>query len=464
MKPLRARVLFLLPLILILAACTSGTPQAAVTKPAVTATKTRVPASPTGAVSSLQASDEALHDLTIELWHPWFQGVEASLLESMVSDFNQKNQWGIQVALTGQINYSYLYENVTTALPTPRRPDLVIALPEQARAWSGDGYVADLTPYLNDPVYGWDADQRQDFPSAFLAQDTAGAARLGLPAQRTARFLLWNKTWAGELGFDSPPRTPEDFHLQSCRAHQAMLADATPDNDGLGGWIIDSDSMTAFSWLLAFEGGVLEGQDYRFLTPNNITAFKFVKNLQEEGCAWQEPPGQDATEAFAARGGLFATAGLEQFPDQVRAFSAAGNSDEWVPLPFPGKDQDALVIYGSSFVMLDSTDEEQLASWLFIRWMLEGENDARWAKATGLFPLRGSSMNLLGSYADSHPQWAAAVELIPQGQLQPQLASWRTVKVMLGDGFDCMFRGTPQCLQAPVILSQMEAISHDRSE
>lgn len=457
-----SRVWHVCALILFAAACTPVSTPPASTKPA--ATKTVRPESTVATATRLEVDPEALHGQTLEVWHPWFEGVEASLMSSLVEKFNQENEWGIQVTLTGQVNYSYLFENVTAALPTPGRPNLVIALPEHARAWDADDYVVDLTAYVNDPQYGWTAEQKRDFPSVFWSQDGAGARRLGLPAQRTARFLLWNRSWAGDLGFDSPPEIPEDFELQACRAHQSMLADSGPENDGLGGWIIDTDPMTALSWLLTFEGGVLEGDGYRFLTPRNIAAFTFVKALQRDGCAWQVSPGGDPLQAFANRQALFATASLEGFPDQARAFASAGNNDDWTALAFPGDDNDALVVYGSSYVVFDATDEEQLASWLFIRWMLEPENDARWARTTGLFPLRASTVDLLADYEASHPQWADAVALLSNGQLQPQLASWRTVKVMLGDGFDCMFRGTPQCEQAPVILAQMEAIAHDLSE
>jgi multiple sugar transport system substrate-binding protein len=445
-----------------LGACTPSATQTASTAPANT--KTPRPAPTVEAASSLGVDEDALRGLTIEAWHPWFSGVEASLFESQVEMFNEENQWGIEVIYSGQTNYGYLYENVTASLPTPRRPDLVIALPEHARAWDADNYVVDLTPYIHDPFYGWSDEETGDFAAPFWVQDSAGTTQLGLPAQRTARLMVWNKTWADELGFDSPPETPEDFQQQVCRAHDSMLTDSTPDNDGLGGWLIDTDAMTALSWLLAFEGGVLEGNDYRFLTPKNIAAFAFVKSLQQEGCAWQVLPGRDPMEAFGSRGALFATAGLEQFADLARAFAAANNTDEWLPLAFPGEGEDALVVYGSSYVMLESSDEEQLASWLFIRWMLEPENDARWVKTTGLFPLRDSTRDLLADYEASHTQWADAVKLIPDAQIQPQLASWRTVRVMLGDGFDCLFRANQQCQQAAVVLRQMEATSRDLSD
>jgi ABC-type glycerol-3-phosphate transport system substrate-binding protein len=292
-------------------------------------------------------------------------------------------------------------------------------------------------------------------------QDKLGDRRVAFPAQRTARLLLWNETWAGELGFDSGPDSSNAFRQQACRAHQTMLSDSTTANDGRGGWVLDTASMTAYSWLLAFEGGVLEGNDYRFLTPNNISAFEFLKKLVESQCAWQASSDSLFSD-FATRQALFITVSLEDLPAISRAFATANNTDTWTVLAYPGEDSSALVVYGSSYVIMDSTLEEELAAWLFVRWMLEPEQDARLVETTHLFPLRTSTLDLLTAYENSHPQWMDAVNLLPDGELQPQLASWRTVKVMLGDGFVDMFR-QPDLTSGQVakVLQQMQDIAQE---
>ena len=430
-------------------------------KPGATpsSTKTPKPKPTAGMPSQLNVNQAALKGLEISVWTPWY-GVEESLFDSFVKDFNQKNEWGIKVTAQSQINFTNLYENVTTSLPMKEKPNLVIALPENALEWDADGAVTDLTPYTQDPLYGIDSN---DIPSVFWNQDDLGEKRLGIPAQRTAQFLLWNETWATDLGFGSAPASPDDFKQQACRAQKSMLKDTSPQNDYMGGWYVDTQPMTAYAWLLAFEGGVLEGSDYRFLTPNNIDAFKFLRELSETTCAWQAA-GVEPINAFANREALFITASLEDLPNVARAFASANNSDKWSVIAFPGANADALVIYGSSYVVLNSTKEKQLASWLFVRWLLDKEQDARWVEATHLFPLRASTLDLLGDYEKTHPQWLQAVKLLPQGVIQPQLASWRKVKLMLGDGFDHMYRVNVPSGQVAAILAQMESTSRELSK
>ena len=217
--------------------------------------------------------------------------------------------------------------------------------------------------------------------------------------------------------------------------------------------------------MIAFGGGVQEAQGYRFLRPGNIAAFRFVKTLQQKNCAWVASLDLPVADRFAARQALFVTASLEDLPNQARAFSAANSADEWTVLKFPGEERDALVVYGSSFIMLESDEAAQLASWLFMRWMLSVENQARWVQSTGLLPLRTSTMPLLGDYSSSHPQWAEAVTLLSEAETTPQLASWRMVRVMLEDGFRDMFDTIrhPDLTdgQVPLILKQMDDTAED---
>lgn len=409
-------------------------------------------------VNQLEVNVEALRGLQINVWTPWHE-IEQSLFESFVKQFNSENQWGIVVNLQSQVNFSNLYETVNASLPTEQRPDLVVALPEHAHEWFDNGVAVDLNDYVNDATFGLNT---SDFAEIFLKQDISGEARVGFPAQRTAQFLLWNKTWANELGFSSAPNSTNDFQKQVCKAHDSKLADEFAENDSLGGWLVNTEPMTAYSWILAFEGGVLEENNFRFMKPENIDAFKFLRELSEKNCAWQNAT--DPILSFANREALFITTSMEEFTSVTRVFANVGSRDEWIVLPFPNNEDGVMAVYGSSYVILKSNDDKQIASWLFMKWLLDNAQDKRWVEATHLFPLRSSTLNLLTEYESTHPHWKQAVELISLGALQPQLASWRTVKLMLGDGFNHMYRVNTPSGQVAAILAQMENTAKELSE
>ena len=415
-----------------------------------------------GAESKLGVEPGALNGLVVDVWHP-FYGAPSSLFESQIEEFNSTNSWGILVQPKSFQNYTELYEQASAAVTGPDKPDVVIGLPEYAVEWNTQDAVLDLTPYVSDPLYGLSDAQIADFPSVFWEQDQVGDLRLGMPAQRTARLLLYNQTWAKELGLENPPVNADEFREQACQANLSMRADADPQNDGRGGWLIDTHPITDLSWLLAFGGGAQESDGFRFLTPENIEATRFVKELSEESCAWKTQNTEPLTR-FVDRSSLFATASLEDLPDLARAFASAGSTDKWTVLPFPGAADSALVVYGSSYILFESDALDQLAAWLFVRWLLSPENQAEWVNSTGLFPLQASTMGLLTDYAAGHPQWEQAVNLLPQGRITPQLAAWRTVRVALGDGFNFMFRVDTPVGQVPSILAQLDAVVADLNQ
>ena len=444
-------------LVVFLAACQPASP-AVSTVPANTRTPPTASTPPPS--TALGIPEEALQGTTVQVWMPWF-GVDSNLFVSQVNAFNQSNQWGITVQAVSQSNYTELYNRVLASLPTPDRPQVAIAFPEHALEWYSSSQVVDLTRYVDDPRYGLSDEEVRDFPQVFWSQDTIGQKRVGVPAERTARFMLYNSSWASELGFERPPRNPGDFRQQACRAHQAMLSDHDRKNDGQGGWLVDTNATTFVSWLSAFGGGVVEGDGYRFLTPKNLSAITFVKQLYDDGCAWTAQPDADLPAAFAARKALFATAGLEELPDYSRAMASAGSTDQWTVLAFPGSFQNGLIVYGSSYVILKSTPEQQLASWLFVRWLLSPENQKKWVEVNGTFPLRTSTLELLGDYQKTHAQWSEAVGLLSQAQMQPQLASWRKVRIMIGDGFRAMFQSNTPPGRVAEVLAIMESTARD---
>lgn len=441
---------------LALAACE---PAANSAPPASTGTPTRLEPTPSrtpAAASRLGVREEELDGVTLDVWHGYY-GAPASLFESQVDDFNRSNPWGVLARVQGFQNYTELYAQAAAAVHGPDRPDVVVALPEYAVEWRAQQAVVDLEPYVSDPLYGLSDVGVADFPSVLWEQDRLEGARLGVPAQRTTRLLLYNQTWAQELGFDVPPRDEREFQEQACQANLSMRTDEDPGNDGAGGWLIDNHPATALAWLLAFGGGAQEGQGLRFLRPENIEATRFVKGLAEGGCAWSAP-GIEPGEAFVNRKALFVTAGLEDLPELARTFAGQGVRDKWTVLPYPGPHGGALVVYGSSYVVLESDDGEQLAAWLLVRWLLRPEVQAEWVNAAGFFPLQVSTMDRLEEYARGHPQWTEAVDLLPGAYPSPQTATWRTLRVALGDGFAFMFRVDTPVGQVPAVLAQLDAL------
>jgi len=457
---------------LIFSACGTSTPTASTTAPAdspvpggtaprgiSSPSATPLPSPTPTPIPTIGVKPAALKGVSIQVWDA-FAGPAEDLFTSQAAQFNASNQWGITVTPSGYGDYTSLFDAMNTALGNNKGPEMVAALPEQTLAWQALGKVVDLQTYLADPQWGLGKDVLADIPSIFMAQDNVNGKQLGLPAQRSARFIFYNQTWAHELGFANPPTTADEFRLQACAANASFLKDADPKNDGYGGWIVDTDWQTTYSWMLAFGGGVADGSSYALRTDPNLATLQFIKGLFDSHCAWlsTEPTPFDS---FARRNALFVSSDLSELPAETQSMQTLKNSDEWTVLPFPGTQANGLVSYGPSYSVLQSTPEKQLAAWLFARWMLSPQIQAQWVEQTGLFPLRHSVMDMVGSYLLASPQWGAAVASLPQAQNVPQMASWRKIRYVLGDGMTVLFQENLPLDKLPDLLVEMDTMAQE---
>ena len=463
-RPTRLTVLFLLAA-LILPACGPASPVApTATLQRPTATRTPAPTSTITPTTQARISIDpaSLHGGSIQVWHA-FAGPAYAVFTRQAAQFNASNEWGILVTPSGYGDYATLFDATGAAIDKGQPPDLVAALPEQALTWYASAAVLDLTPYLTDPTWGLGSDVIADVPSAFLAQDNVNGKQLGLPAQRSAHFLFYNKTWAHELGFTNPPGTVDEFRQQACAANASFLKDKDPGNDGYGGWIVDTTWQTTYSWLLAFDGGVADGNAYGFRTDPNLAALQFLKDLYDHHCAWlsTEPTPFDS---FARRSALFVSGDLADLPLAAESMSRLKNADEWEAIPFPGVEKSVMVVYGPAYTLMKSTPEKQLAAWLFSRWLLSPENQAQWVESTGLFPLRTSALNMIGPFRAASPQWDGAVGDLDLAQGVPQLASWRKVRYVLEDGMTVIFQTNTPLAQLPSMLAEMDAMAGEMNK
>jgi multiple sugar transport system substrate-binding protein len=276
-----------------------------------------------------------------------------------------------------------------------------------------------------------------------------------LELRHNARHASCNQTWAHELGFTASPQTTDEFREQACAANAAFKSDPDPADDGFGGWVVDDNWQTVYSWLLAFGGSPVEDGSFTFNNEENQAALAYLKSLYDENCAWlltDDAPYQ----AFAARKALFVSGDLAEMTAARLAMREAGSSDEWTLIPFPGMDSPLVVAYGPSYTLLRSSMEEQLAAWLFTRWMLSADNQARWVETTGLLPLRFSVMEMVAPYRSAHPQWEHAASVLDLMQTTPELAAWRKARYLLEDGVKSMFQVDLPEAEIPALLEEMQ--------
>jgi len=423
-------------------------------------TSTNIPETPTPLPQQnveIPEDDKFNNKITIEFWHPW-SGEAAQVIGSLIDEFNSSNIGRIQVNANSYGDEDYLTGKVLDALRNHQNPEIIAAPINFLRNLflEGNGMV-DLTAYVDHLKWGLTEEEKLSYPLAFWQQDTLNGARFGMPAERDVHVLFYNQSWAKELGFKSPPATPDDFLNQSCAAARANSYDEDPNNNGTGGWIYNSNPLTILSWMKAFDGGELpkaEGDQYVFNNKPNVDAYTFLQQIYKLGCAWigKDP---DPYQYFKTRKALFYSGTLQDILLQEKNSS----KDHWIIIAYPSIDHNEVILTdGLSYGVLNTSSENNLAAWLFIRWMQKTDNQVKLIIDTGTYYLTSSTLEKMSSFRNLHPAWFAALQYLPLAKSTPLLSSWTIVGKILQDSTWQLAQGNVKTGDIPDVLSDVDKL------
>ncbi len=460
-----------LVLILVLLFLISGCTQPSGSKVIATATAVEPGAkasvrpvnTPTPNKSTITANIKSLDGIQIHFLQPW-SGEMQDELYAMVDQFNQTNEWGVFVimdspgsagAATQMLWDEIGKENTPNVVAAPI--SLLLAIDEKKEL------VADLEPYITLQKYGLEKALRDDFSALFWNEDNTDGKQYGIPAQRSATVMVYNSTWAKELGFDRAPSTPEEFQQQVCAANAAMRKDADVTNDGLGGWIINTSPAVLLNWLDAFGDEIGGSRGVQFNTPETKEAFTYLFALSRKACAWTGKTSQPY-EYFSQRKTLVYAGQLQDVQKQARIMQIADAKDEWKVIPLPGVDSHPVVTSGFSYAILKVDSSKDLAAWLFIRWLSDPIQQARLLKASGTLPLGTQVMSQMADYSTTHPQWKQAVETLTEPVILPKMADWEVISPVLEDAGWQLFNSETKEDQIPAVIEQMDELVKELSE
>lgn len=373
----------------------------------------------------------------IVFWDPWEKNPSGTRIAEIVHDFNDQNEWGIDIILVEKENYSDLEYDLIKAMPEGQAPNLIIAYPNVLSKFWLDGYLTDMKLFVSDQEYGFSSLELENFFPAAVNAGLYKNIQIGFPISQSANVIFYNRTWAEELGFPTAPTTQQEFQIQACTASRANHQDDDPVNDGTGGFVIYPGAANTLSWLSAHDGTIENEQSghYSFNNPILIEVSLFLKNLIDQECAYQTD-GYPNSE-FATRKALFTTSSSVGCQYQIRAFENEGMyDDEWELIGFPGPSgHQAVVIFPQMVGIITQTPEEDLATWMFIKYITSPEVQAKWAIGSQYYPVRIEAIDLLGDFSASNLEWASGLSLLRDGQAEPTRPSWELVRSYIQNSF-----------------------------
>ena len=427
--------------------------------PVATITPTMVPTA-NGPEFGVHPAD--LNELQIQFLHPWTGDVLDELIV-MVDEFNQTNEWGIHVIMSAPGSAALVTDKTREGIANRQPPNVLAAPPGFLLAVDEkDGLVVDLEPYLDSQTYGKSKQEISDFTPEFWDTLKSDGARIGIPAQESALLLAYNTTWAKELGLNSLPVTPEEFKTQMCAANKSFLKDADLTNDGLGGWLINTDPVAMYSWLTAFGVDLTPGEGYIFSGEAGEAAFNYLLDLKNDSCAWVGRPAQDMAY-FSNRQAFAIAVWLQDLPTLARALEQAGSQDEWTVIPFPGSAGQVVATGGTAYAVLHNDPAQDLAAWLFIRWLSQPAQQVRLLEHFGTLPVTISGEESIVK-SGSIPQLITAIKYKEFWLQQPADADWVAITPVLEDAGWQLLKTVISSEMVPGLLQEMDAVAQDLAE
>jgi multiple sugar transport system substrate-binding protein len=361
-------------------------------------------------------------------WHALTGTDEERLLE-MTDDFNASNEWNITVVGEYQGDLEALYARVTAGLPTGQLPSLVMTDPSLAAAYAAQDAALALSPYLESKKWGFTRTELDDFFSSALTSEGLPQFKnehFSFPSCRSLQILYYNADWLKELGYDAPPQTWDEFREIACTASKPA--------DGLYGLEFGMDSSLFVSLLVTQDAAILNESAtiYTMGGAQGQAALQFLQDLIQDGCAlWETEEGPLAD--FGAGKVLFTVGSTVELPAYRRVIAEDANFD-WSLSVLPHTREEAVVgVYGTSLTILRGTPKEQLAAWLFIKWLAEPEQQARWSQETGCFPTRRSALDAMDDYLAEQPQYSLASQLLEsEWGAEPAVTAYATCRSEIG--------------------------------
>ncbi len=465
MKKLNVLLSLVILFSLMLAACGPKQVPEPVEEPVVEAPVEEKPAEPEPEpeVEEPEVVEEApeFEGVTVQFWHVYSDAPGAAL-QALVDEFNDTNPYGIVVDSLDQGSYRDVEDKMNAGIQSGDLPDVVMAYTNSLADWYSVGFIADLNPYIEDAKYGLTAEEMADlYPHLKEAGSMPDGAWVAYPMTQSANVLVYNFTWAEELGFDQPPTTSAELKDLVC----AAAADNTTiggDFAGTGGLIYAPNTTNWLHFLYAFGGKELNdaGDAYDFTSQAAVDASMYILDLKNDGCEWQTQdypnPEQGQRKAIIT---MSSTAGE---PYYEAAFEEADNDDIWGWIAAPGPDGHLAVnAFQQMLGVVPSLPDFEMASWLFVKWLTSPEIQARWVKESGYYGTQFSTEALLADYGQENPVWASGVKLAAIGPSEPQtFPAWSSVRRAVGDFAAELYNATSE-VEVREILDRLTQTAND---
>jgi len=375
--------------------------------------------------------DLAGKQIKLTFYHTQTKGNEDAL-KKIIGDFQTANP-GITIdaqSITG--SYSGVSAKVRAGIQANQVPDIAVGYENDVANYQQGDAVLDLTPYINSKKYGWTKDDLADIFPGFLDRNLYSDfkdAVLSAPFTSSVLTMWYNNDMLKMLGFSGPAKTWDEFKMQAAAAVKA----------GKKGWPFSVDTSQADAMVFSFGGDVItaDNKKAKFDTPQALGALQVVEDMAKAGTAYQVNVGMNEDQTAFINGEvpffLGSSTGRGYVQDAIYKDPknpAMGDKFDWngtvIPQSADNLKTPATALYGGNIILFKGKPENQLASWLFVKYFTSKDATAYWGQKTGYLPVRKSAADSVDykAFIGQKSVNAAPINVAPFGKGEPKPAGW----------------------------------------
>lgn len=323
-----------------------------------------------GGTSSSGETSESSEPVEVVVWNT-FTEHQLEAFQAIVDDFNA-SQSEVEVVVQAQ-TYDDFDEKLMQAVRNGTGPDIALDYPGTVINYLSDGFVADLSQYIDDPEIGIEDFESTVVPSIYAEAtqfDDEGTVYI-MPVNTTGAVLYYNKTLYDELGLEVP--TTWDELVSNC---QIIM-----DEKGIIGF--GFDDLTDGAQILLMQSGIeyydAETNTVDIDSPAAVEAFEWFAQQIDAGLFKLQPDGYFESE--------FGAEEIASYISTVASYpyiqEAVGDNFEIGVAPIPQGDTVWAPAWNRGAIVFTSDDATQRAAYLFLKYFTSEEVNAEWCTEFG---------------------------------------------------------------------------------
>lgn len=344
-------------------------------------------------------------DLTvITVWH-YYNGHTASVFDALVTEFNNtvglENGVMVMAQSMGTVDNleSALWDSVHQKTGAPQTPNIFQCYQDTATALNNEIALVDFNDYVTE-------DEKLTYVRQFLDAGCIGADKAWkiFPVAAATEVLLLNKTdweqFAKDTGAEvTSLQTWEGLAETAERYYEWSGGNAFFGRDAFANYIIIGSSQLGHELFKVSEDNVtfdLDKDTMRKLWDNFY--IPYIKGYYRQVGNFRSDDAK-VGEIIAL---VCSSSGAAYFPHTVTNAKGRTYPIECIALPLPNfaNTPPYAVLQGAGMAVTESTEAEEKASVLFLKWFTQSEQNLRFSTSSGYLPvsLEASGTEVMSDY------------------------------------------------------------------